>query len=80
MVVDGIAELNEAILTGESDHILRKMGKELLSGSYLVSEVGVYARVIHVAEDNYANKPMLEAKNHKPIVSVFFYNMDKIAS
>ena len=78
VVVDGMAELNEAMLTGESDHILKKDGKELLSGSYLVSGQ-VYARVIHVAEDNYANKLMLEAKNHKPIVSRILYNMDKIA-
>ena len=78
VVVDGIAELNEAMLTGESDHILKKDGKELLSGSYLVSGQ-VYARVIHVAEDNYANKLMLEAKTHKPIVSRILYNMDKIA-
>ena len=78
VVVDGIAELNEAMLTGESDHILKKDGKELLSGSYLVSGQ-VYARVIHVAEDNYANKLMLEVKNHKPIVSRILYNMDKIA-
>ena len=39
----------------------------------------VYAKVINVAEDNYANKLMLEAKTHKPIVSRILYNMDKIA-
>ena len=78
VVVDGMAELNEAMLTGESDHILNKDGNELLSGSYLVSGQ-VYAKVINVAEDNYANKLMLEAKTHKPIVSRILYNMDKIA-
>lgn len=78
VVVDGMAELNEAMLTGESDLILKKDGKELLSGSYLVSGQ-VYAKVINVAEDNYANKLMLEAKTHKPIVSRILYNMDKIA-
>lgn len=78
VVVDGMAELNEAMLTGESDLILKKDGKELLSGSYLVSGQ-VYAQVINVAEDNYANKLMLEAKTHKPIVSRILYNMDKIA-
>lgn len=78
VVIDGMAELNEAMLTGESDHILKKAGKELLSGSYLVSGQ-VYAKVINVAEDNYANKLMLEAKTHKPIVSRILYNMDKIA-
>ncbi|MDU1933725.1 MAG: ATPase, partial [Streptococcus thermophilus] len=30
VVVDGMAELNEAMLTGESDQILKKDGKELL--------------------------------------------------
>ena len=78
VVVDGMAELNEAMLTDESDQILKKDGKELLSGSYLVSGQ-VYAKVINVAEDNYANKLMLEAKTHKPIVSCILYNMDKIA-
>lgn len=78
VVVDGMAELNEAMLTGESDLILKKDGKELLSGSYLVSGQ-VYAKVINVAEDNYANKLMLEAKTHNPIVSRILYNMDKIA-
>lgn len=78
VVVDGMAELNEAMLTGESDLILKKDGKELLSGSYLVSGQ-VYAKVINVSEDNYANKLMLEAKTHKPIVSRILYNMDKIA-
>ena len=78
VVIDGMAELNEAMLTGESDRILKKDGKELLSGSYLVSGQ-VYAKVINVAEDNYANKLMLEAKTHKPIVSRILYNMDKIA-
>ena len=74
----GWLSLNEAMLTGESDLILKKDGKELLSGSYLVSGQ-VYAKVINVAEDNYANKLMLEAKTHKPIVSRILYNMDKIA-
>ena len=41
--------------------------------------VKFYAKVINVAEDNYANKLMLEAKTHKPIVSRILYNMDKIA-
>lgn len=41
VVVDGMAELNEAMLTGESDQILKKDGKELLSGSYLVMWSGL---------------------------------------
>ncbi|CYU48846.1 cation-translocating P-type ATPase [Streptococcus suis] len=78
IVLEGIAEANEAMLTGESDLIVKNIGAELLSGSYLVSGQ-IYAKVIHVGAENYANKLMLEAKTHKPIVSRILYNMDKIA-
>ncbi|MDG3171263.1 cation-translocating P-type ATPase [Streptococcus suis] len=78
IVLEGIAETNEAMLTGESDLIVKNNGAELLSGSYLVSGQ-IYAKVIHVGAENYANKLMLEAKTHKPIVSRILYNMDKIA-
>ncbi|MGO0053582.1 cation-translocating P-type ATPase [Streptococcus suis] len=78
IVLEGIAEANEAMLTGESDLIVKNTGSELLSGSYLVSGQ-IYAKVIHVGAENYANKLMLEAKTHKPIVSRILYNMDKIA-
>ncbi|HEL1649339.1 TPA: cation-translocating P-type ATPase [Streptococcus suis] len=78
IVLEGIAEANEAMLTGESDLIVKNTGAELLSGSYLVSGK-IYAKVIHVSAENYANKLMLEAKTHKPIVSRILYNMDKIA-
>ncbi|MFM0787020.1 cation-translocating P-type ATPase [Streptococcus suis] len=78
IVLEGIAEANEAMLTGESDLIVKNTGAELLSGSYLVSGQ-IYAKVIHVSAENYANKLMLEAKTHKPIVSRILYNMDKIA-
>ncbi|MDW8705219.1 cation-translocating P-type ATPase [Streptococcus suis] len=78
IVLEGIAETNEAMLTGESDLIMKNTGAELLSGSYLVSGQ-IYAKVIHVGSENYANKLMLEAKTHKPIVSRILYNMDKIA-
>ncbi|MFH6710188.1 cation-translocating P-type ATPase [Streptococcus suis] len=78
IVLEGIAEANEAMLTGESDLIVKNNGAELLSGSYLVSGQ-IYATVIHVGAENYANKLMLEAKTHKPIVSRILYNMDKIA-
>ncbi|HEM6013357.1 TPA: cation-translocating P-type ATPase [Streptococcus suis] len=78
IVLEGISEANEAMLTGESDLIVKNTGAELLSGSYLVSGQ-IYAKVIHVGAENYANKLMLEAKTHKPIVSRILYNMDKIA-
>lgn len=77
-VLEGLAEVNEAMLTGESDLIVKTDSAELLSGSFLVSGQ-VYARVIHVGADNYANKLMMEAKTHKPIVSQIMTSMNRIA-
>jgi len=37
IVLDGMAEVNESLLTGESDAILKTEGSELYSGSFVVS-------------------------------------------
>ncbi len=58
IVQKGVAEANEAMLTGESDLVLKEEGDELLSGSFLASGQ-VYARVKRVGANNYANKLMV---------------------
>ena len=68
VVLKGVSEANEAMLTGESDLVLKEFGSALLSGSFLVSGQ-IYAEVSHVGADNYAAKLMVEAKTHKPITS-----------
>lgn len=77
-VIDGQAEANEALLTGESDLIEKKAGSVLLSGSFLASGQ-VYARVIHVGADNYAVKITAEAKVHKPIQSELVNSIRKVS-
>ena len=77
-VLDGFAEVNEAMLTGESDLVQKEIGDQLLSGSFLVSG-HVVAEITHVGSDNYASKLMLEAKTVKPINSRIMKSMDKIA-
>ena len=52
VVLSGLAEANESMLTGESNAIRKAEGAELLAGSYLVSGT-VYARVTRVGRDNY---------------------------
>ena len=79
IVQKGVAEANEAMLTGESDLVLKEEGDELLSGSFLASGQ-VYARVSRVGANNYANKLMVEAKTLKPINSRILYNLAKISS
>ena len=67
IIVDGEIEVNESLITGESDSIKKKKGDKLLSGSFVVSG-NAYARVIHVGKDNYVSKITNEAK-YKKIVS-----------
>ena len=55
VIVGGSIEVNESMITGESDPILKKEGEELKSGSFVVSG-RCTARVFHVGADNYANK------------------------
>ncbi|MCB5950734.1 cation-translocating P-type ATPase [Enterococcus sp. BWT-B8] len=77
-VIDGKAEANEALLTGESDLIEKTDGDVLLSGSFL-SSGQVYAQVIHVGADNYAVKITSEAKVHKPIRSELIQSIRKVS-
>ena len=78
VVLKGVSEANEAMLTGESDLVLKEKGAVLLSGSFLASGY-VLAEVVHVGADNYVSKLMVEAKTHKPINSRILSSLDKIA-
>ena len=64
ILVDGYVEANEALLTGESDPILKQIGDKLFSGSFVTSGKGI-CKVIHVGDDNYTNKIANEAKKLK---------------
>ncbi len=64
VVVDGEAQVNESLITGESDEITKNTGKELLSGSFVVAGK-CYARLTKVGADSYASRLTLEAKEVK---------------
>ena len=55
VVVGGSVEVNESMITGESDPILKREGEDLKSGSFVVSGK-CSARVVHVGSQNYADK------------------------
>ncbi|NCA66672.1 MAG: HAD family hydrolase [Clostridia bacterium] len=60
-VIEGSCEVNESLLTGESDPVVKKEGDELLSGSFIISGK-ITARVKRVGMDNYASKISAGAK------------------
>ncbi|MGN0478399.1 MAG: HAD-IC family P-type ATPase, partial [Hominenteromicrobium sp.] len=61
VICDGEVEVNESLITGESDPVLKHAGDALLSGSFVVSGT-CRARVEHVGSENYANRIANDAK------------------
>lgn len=76
-VVEGKCYVNESLLTGESDPVLKEVGDILLSGSFLVSG-NVVAKVVNVGKDNYVNKITSEAKYLKRPNSEMLRSIKKI--
>lgn len=77
IILDGEIEVNESLLTGEPNSILKKTGDLLLSGSFLVSGE-CYAKVEHIGEDNYVSKISKEAKYEKKVNSVIMSSFEKL--
>ena len=63
-MLEGTLEVNESLLTGESDNLVKNTGDELYSGSFVTSGEAC-CQVIHVGKDNYASKITSEAKEFK---------------
>lgn len=77
VVVSGTLEVNESLLTGESDAVVKEEGAELLSGSSVISG-RAYARVTHVGRENYASRLASEVKKEKKVHSELFGSMQKV--
>ena len=63
-VIDGELQVNESLITGESDEITKRAGDQLLSGSFVVSGKA-YARLEKVGKDSYISKLTLQATKSK---------------
>lgn len=77
IVVQGSCEVNESMLTGESNAIKKKPGDSLLAGSYLVGG-SVYAKVTSVGKDNYVHKIEKAAKSFKAPASNLFKELNRL--
>ena len=77
IVLDGTIEVNEALLTGEENSIVKHKGDILYSGSFIVSGKAI-ARVDKVGSDNYASKITDEAKYVKKVNSEIMKTFKKI--
>jgi cation-transporting ATPase E len=77
VVISGIAEANESLLTGESDAIKKSEGDTVLAGSFLVSG-SVLAKVVRVGHDNYVHKIESAAKSFKAPASNLFRDLNSL--
>lgn len=83
IVVDGVVaeaellEIDESLLTGESDDVAKEAGAQVLSGSYVVSGSGAY-RATKVGKDAYAAKLAEEASKFTLVNSELRNGIDTI--
>jgi ATPase, P-type (transporting), HAD superfamily, subfamily IC len=74
IIVDGVVveasylEVDESLLTGESDALIKQPGNEVMSGSFVVAGVGAY-RATRVGLDSYAAKLTVEASKFSLVKS-----------
>ena len=76
-ILEGECEVNESLITGESDPVFKKRGEMLMSGSFVVSGT-VKARAVHVGKDNFASKITGGAKYLKKHNSKMLHSLDSI--
>ena len=61
VIVDGSIEVNESLITGESDAIVKNVGDKVLSGSFVISGKAK-CQVEHIGQDNFVMKISSGAK------------------
>ncbi|MFO0876802.1 MAG: cation-translocating P-type ATPase [Gemmataceae bacterium] len=70
-------EIDEALLTGESDPVARKVGDQLLSGSFCVAGEGAY-RADRVGSQAFAQKTSHEARAYQYSASPLQEQIDRL--
>ena len=76
-IIEGSIEVDESLLTGESDNIFKTTNDKVMSGSNVVSG-SCLVRAISVGEDSYINKLAKSTKEFKKYPSKLRDYMDKI--
>ena len=70
-------EVDESVITGESDAIIKRKDDKIMSGS-IVTSGSAYAKVISVGKNNYANNLIKEATSIKDNSSYLQNTINKI--
>lgn len=79
ILIDGSLEVNESLITGESDAIIKKTHDSLVSGSFVISGKAV-AKVVHVGSQNYIRTISDQVKKEKATYSELMDSMKKVTN
>ncbi len=77
VLIEGCAEVNESLLTGESKPVKKEKGSSLLAGSFLTSGK-CYAQAIKIGKESYIQSLAKAAKKFKQPDSNLFRDLNKI--
>lgn len=77
VVIDGKMEVNESLLTGESDAVKKNVGDTIYAGSFIISG-SCKARVDKIGKDNYIQSIAQQAKQFKSPNSNLYKDLNSI--
>lgn len=77
VVLEGLIEMNESLLTGESRPIRKTKGDKIYAGSFVISGSG-RVRVDVIGENTFVGKLQTQAKKIDTVNSVLFNGINKI--
>ena len=77
LVIDGSVEVDESILTGESEDVVRKCGEEVSAGTVVTADM-CEARVLRVGNKRTSNRIVAETMNISGARSLLKESLEKI--
>lgn len=77
MILEGDPEVDESILTGESDHVSKKVGDEVFAGTVMTGGTAVI-RILHVGGECTAASIIAEAKKEKRARSLLHESLERM--
>ncbi len=77
IVISGVCEANESMLTGESVPIKKQTGDRVFAGSFIVSG-SAYVKLDKVGSDNYVQTLERAAKKFKAMTSNLFRDLNRL--
>ncbi|MDD6302882.1 MAG: HAD-IC family P-type ATPase [Bacillales bacterium] len=77
IIIDGVVEVNESLLTGESLPVKKSVGDMVFAGSF-ISSGSCICKAEHIGSDNYVTKLQEKAKKEKKNNSVILKSLNYI--